>query len=57
MSQNEDYSPEDSFPNYSEKMLCRSMAFSTVLYRFRTKSIKQVREGVPIVAQGVMNSD
>ena len=40
LSQTEDYSPEDSLPDYSEKFLQRSMVFSKVLYTVRTKNIK-----------------
>ena len=44
MSQTEDYSPEASFLDYSEKLPRRSMVFSTVLYLVRTKNIKQGRD-------------
>ena len=44
MSHTEDHSPEDSFPDYSEKLLQRSMVFSTALRLVRTKNIKQVRD-------------
>ena len=44
MSQTEDYSPGDSLSDNSEELLQRSMVFSTVLYLFRTKNIKQVSD-------------
>ena len=44
MSQTEDYIPEDSFLDNSEKLLQRILVFSTVLYLVRTKNIKQIRD-------------
>ena len=44
MSQTEDYSLEDSFPDYSEKLLQGSMVFNMVLYLVRTKDIQQVMD-------------
>ena len=44
MIQTEDYSPEASFPDFSEKLLWRSRVFSTVLRLVRTKNVQQVRE-------------
>ena len=47
MSQTEDYSPEASFPDYSGKLLQRSMVSSTVLGLARTKNITQVKNIFP----------
>ena len=40
LSHTEDYSPEATFPDYSEQVLQRSMLFSTVLYLIKTKNMK-----------------
>ena len=44
LRQAKDYSPKASLSDYSEELLWRSKAFSTVLYLVRTKNIKQVRD-------------
>lgn len=44
LSQTEDNSQEDRFSDNSEKLLCRSMVFSTVLGLVRTKTIKCIRD-------------
>ena len=44
MSQTEDYSLEDSFPDYSEKLLQGSTVFNMVLYLVKTKNIKQAMD-------------
>lgn len=44
LSQTEDDSQEDRFSDNSEKLLCRSMVFSTVLGLVRTKNIKRIRD-------------
>ena len=54
LSQTEDYSPEASFPDYSEKLLQRSMVFSIVLCVVRTNNIKQVKD---IFLQGFKKTD
>ena len=41
LNQTEARSIKTSFQNYFEKLLWRSMIFSTVLYLVRTKNIKQ----------------
>ena len=41
LNQTEARSIKTSFQNYFEKLLWRSMVFSTVLYLVRTKNIKQ----------------
>ena len=43
LSQTEDSSQEDRFSDNSEKLLCRSVVFSTVLGLVRTKNIKCIR--------------
>ena len=42
LNQTEARSIKTSFQNYFEKLLWRSMVFSTVLYLVRTKNIKMV---------------